>query len=301
MKNDKAVDQMVKFVFWKLHKPGRLATPAAVRDARYAAQDILNLGFGPLHVMEIFTFLDDEPEVNPRTGFDESFGWWKGQVNDLPSLAVALQKPRFVAQYEARAGEAKKFRDAKGFSDQDWVDDMTAPRPEDNNYEERKKRRAQKRFTEYLENPESLLKTDAVLLGLVKDNKTTRDRNWKALVVSYTGEQGVQQLYDFLRTEMTPEGLAYVFEEGHDPLARARIGMAARICEAEAILPYKARVDRQTFTSEAEIQAQKQVNSFRDITTRLQEIVEGHGWHQDESGAWFDETGKPTGRHSMRL
>jgi hypothetical protein len=295
MSNDKAVDQMVKFVFWKLHKPGRLATPAAVKDARYAAQDILRFGYGPLQVMEIFTFLDDNPEINPRTGFDESFGWWKALINDLPSLATVLQKPKFISQYEARSAEMRKFRDAKGYSEQDWVDNMIAPRPEDKNYEERKKRMAQQRFNRYLESQPTKLPKE--LADGVYKNKTIRDKCWNALVASYANPE---QLYDFLRAEMTSDGVAYVEKEGNDPLRTARVAVAGRICECETILPYKDRIFAQTFTSESEIQAQKEICSFRSIVLKIQEIAEKQGMSQDD-GNWYDETGKPTGAYSLRL
>ncbi len=78
--------------FRKLHKPGRLATPAAVRDAATRHRIFCGFWICISYNTEIFTFLDDKPEINPRTGFDESFGWWKAIEQTISSsLATVLQ------------------------------------------------------------------------------------------------------------------------------------------------------------------------------------------------------------------
>lgn len=264
--SDKQVDRMVRFVYWKLGKPARLATQSAVKEAKRAAQEILDAGYPVFNVMEMFTFLDDEPDVQ-ASGFDESIGWWRNQISDLPSLAVVLQKPapnRLVAQYEERSAEMKKFLKAHGYSVQDWIDDMTAPRKDDSNYEE-------KVFELLLKNPDKYEKRSPEIKQGFQENIAIRDKVWAALVPSYEGN--AEPLFALLRSELTPEGLKAVFEEPGDVLLHAQACATSRLAHVEQLIPYKYRLP------EGQTAAEKEIMKWMGLFYKMDEIAKKHGMH----------------------
>ena len=239
-------DKIVKFVYWKLGKPGRLATPAAIRDAKVAAQEILNSGYSIVQIMEMFTFMADEPEVNGR-GFDEGMSWWRSQINDLPSLAVVLAKSspnKFVMQYEKKSAEMRQLFKKKGYSMQHWVNDMTDPDWDDPTY-------GDTMFAKYLKNPERFIDpTDPrspAIKKMLRESIEYRDELWRALVQDEEGDTA--PLLSLVRKELTEEGLAAVFVEGQSKEQHRKNASAisvSRLAEAEKVIPHKYHLQPQT-------------------------------------------------------
>lgn len=239
-------DKVVKFVYWKLGKPGRLATPAAIRDAKFAAQKIFDSGYSVVQVMEMFTFMAEEPQVNER-GFNEGMSWWRSQINDLPSLAAVLAKPspnKFVLQYERRSAEMANFRKAKGYSMQAWVNEMTDPGTEEPDY-------AEKMFAKYLKNPDRFEDpTDPrspAIKRMLRESIEYRDELWRALVQDKEGDPA--PLLSLVRKELKQEGLAAVFVEGQSKEEHRENASAisvSRLAETERGIPHKYRLQPQT-------------------------------------------------------
>jgi hypothetical protein len=264
--SEKQIDKMVRFVYWKLGKPGRLATQSAVKEAKRAAQEILDAGYSPFNVMEMFTFLDDEPDVQ-ASGFDESMAWWRNQISDLPSLAVVLRRPapnRFVAQYEKRSAEMKNFRKARGYSTQAWINEMTLPRKDDPDYEG-------KVFELLLKNPDEYMANSSEIKKGFEDNIALRDRIWAALVPSYEGNP--EPLYALLRAELTPAGLKVVFEAEDGVLLNAQACATSRLAHVETLIPYKYRLP------EPQTAAEKEIMKLMGLFYKMDEIAKEHGMH----------------------
>jgi hypothetical protein len=243
--SNKNIERMVKFVYWKLGKPGRLATQSAVKEAKRAAQEILDAGYSAFNVMEMFTFLDDEPDVQ-ASGFDESMGWWRNQISDLPSLAVVLQKPapnRFVAQYEQRSAEMKKFLASHKYTVQDWIDNMTAPRKDDPNYEE-------KVFELLLKDPEKYSRRSPEIEKGFKINIAFRDKLWTALVSHQDGNP--EPLVTFLKANLNEAGLQAVLGEDKSDAFPCGVN---KLAEVEKLVPYKNRLPAPQTESEKKVMA----------------------------------------------
>jgi len=66
MSKETKVSKMVRFAYWKLGKPTRLAIPAAIEDAKFAAQAILDAGYSVVQVMEMFHIRDGRKAGNKR-------------------------------------------------------------------------------------------------------------------------------------------------------------------------------------------------------------------------------------------
>ncbi len=243
--SDKQVDRIVRFVYWKLGKPGRLATPAAVREAQLAAQEILESGYSVFNVMEMFTFMDDEPDVQ-ASGFDESMGWWTNQISDLPSLAVVLKKPtpnRFVMQYEQRSAGMKKFLAARNLTVQDWVDDMTAPRKDDPNYDK-------KVFELLLKDPEKYSRRSPEIEKGFKTNIAFRDELWAALLSHQNGKP--EPLLALIRANANP---SVVSDMERDPAENALPCGVVGLAKVEKLVPYKDRLPEPQTEPEKKIMA----------------------------------------------
>jgi hypothetical protein len=129
MKGSK-VDQLVRFTFQKFGKSPRLATPVAIREARAAAQQILDAGWSQVQVMEMITFLlSDNPNQTAAGEWKNDMSWWRSHISDLPSLAKQLLKPasKFATQYEAEAARMHAWLKENGYTMPDWIEDMLLP------------------------------------------------------------------------------------------------------------------------------------------------------------------------------
>ena len=181
MSRETKISKMVKFAYWKLGKPTRLATPAAIKDAKCAAQAILDAGYSVVQVMEMLTFvMGGKPETNEKTGFDESLTWWKNQLVDLPSLARILLKPdsQFAIQYERKAAKAKQWIKENNYTYQEWIDEMTYPSEDDPDYED-------KMFEKFLKNPDHF--RGEVFHQMKNKLRVARDEVWAAMVANREG------------------------------------------------------------------------------------------------------------------
>jgi hypothetical protein len=181
MSKDTKVSKMVKFAYWKLGKPTRLATPAAINEAKFAAQEILDAGYSLVQVMEMFTFvMAQKPEINQQTGFDESLTWWKNQIVDLPSLARVLLKPdsKFAIQYEQKTAKMKQWIKDNNYTYQEWIDEMTYPSKGDPDYED-------KMFEKFLKNPDHF--RGEVFHEMKNKLRVARDEVWAAMIANCEG------------------------------------------------------------------------------------------------------------------
>lgn len=254
--SEKQIDKMVRFVYWKLGKPSRLATPTAVKEAKRAAQEILDAGYSPFNVMEMFTFLDDQPDVQ-ASGFDESMAWWRNQISDLPSLAVVLRRPapnRFVAQYEKRSVEMKKFLAARNLTVQDWIDDMTAPRKDDPNYDE-------KVFELLLKDPEKYSRRSPEIEKGFKTNIAFRDKLWAALLSHQNGSP--ERLLALIRANANP---SVVSDMERDPAENAFPCGVVGLAKVEKLIPYKYRLP------EPQTEPEKKIMALLKFTLTIEEF-----------------------------
>jgi hypothetical protein len=181
MSNHTKVSKMVKFVYWKLGKPTRLASPAAINEAKFAAQEILDAGYSLVQVMEMFTFvMTQKPEINQQTGFDESLVWWKSQLVDLPSLSRILLQPgsKFAIQYEQKAAKMRQWIKDNNYTYQEWIDEMTYPPKDDPAYED-------KMFENFLKNPDHF--RGEVFHEMKNKLHVARDEVWAALIANREG------------------------------------------------------------------------------------------------------------------
>jgi hypothetical protein len=253
MKGNK-VDQLVRFTFQKFGKSPRLATPIAIREARAAAQQILDAGWSQIQIMEMITFLLHDKADPVATGeWKNDISWWRSHVSDLPSLAKQLLKPdsKFATQFEAQAIHMHKWMEQNNYTMQDWIEDMLLPAKDSPEFSDAV-------FKKLVKNPDKFDEPKYPYGKEVKDELlAARDTVWETLAAFHAGNKTAALDYVKACRDADGKQLADLPEilASENPEDSAAAFLNVRLTRLENDLPEKHRHAVVT-TADKEVQRQ---------------------------------------------